>query len=340
MWALAFASVHLVFTASLRGWDTAAILTLPPFYVGLSRRLSFVALMLIVLLALNRNITYRTWRWWHKLSGPLFVIVILHWLSIKTPIALASPAGIWLAIASTLGVTGALYKLPLYSALSKHAGYRIVDVAQGPEAIALLMEPVGKGIAFEPGQFAFLSIHSHGLREPHPFTLAGPGEPIQFLIRARGDYTAALVAGAKVGMHARVHGPFGRFQRPPASKREIWVADGVGISLFIAWLRDGRTTGLEHVTLFNFYTSGREFPSIEALDTLIHERGVECVHVPEGTSSAAFSERFREIMRGTAPADIDICFCGPKGLLDDLRAAMAEHGVPASKLHFERFDFR
>ena len=343
VWALAFASVHLVFKAGMQGWDTAAILTLPPFYVRLVRQLSFVALMLIVLLALNRRIPYRTWRWWHKLSGPLFVIAILHWLSFKTPVALASPAGIWLAVVSTLGVTGALYKLLLYPALSTHAEYRIVGVAPGPAAVALLLEPAGKRIAFEPGQFAFLSIHSSGLREPHPFTIAAPdapGEPIQFLVRALGDYTTALVARAEIDMHATVHGPFGRFRRPPASKREIWVAGGVGISPFIAWLRDGRATGLERVTLFNFYTPGREFPSIEALEALTRERDIEYVAVPEGSRSAAFRERFKDIAQTSTPADIDICFCGPAGLLKDLRGAMAEHGIPAANLRFEQFDFR
>lgn len=343
IWALAFASVHLVFNAGMRGWDTAAILALPPFYVRLVRQLSFVALMLIVLLALNRRIPYRTWRWWHKLSGPLFLIVVLHWLSFKTPIALASPAGVWLATAATLGLAGALYKLLLYPVLSRHAEYRIVDIVPGPDAVALSLQPVGKRIAFEPGQFAFVSIQSPGLREPHPFTIAcpnAPGEPIQFLVRALGDYTGALVAGANIGMHADVHAPFGRFRRPLASKREIWIAGGIGISPFIAWLRDGAAQGMEHVTLFHFYTPGREFPSVETLETLTRERGVECVQVPRGSSSAVFRERFAEIARSTPPADIDICFCGPHGLLTDLRAAMAEHGVPASKLRFERFDFR
>lgn len=343
VWALAFASVHLVFKAGMQGWDTAAILALPPFHTRLVRQLSFVALMLIVLLALNRRIPYRTWRWWHKLSGPLFLIVVLHWLSFKTPIALASPAGLWLATVSTLGVAGALYKLLLYPALSRHAEYRIVDIVPGPAAVALSLEPIGKSIAFEPGQFAFVSIQSPGLREPHPFTIAStnaPGEPIQFLVRALGDYTGTLVADTRIGMHADVYAPFGRFKRPSASKREIWVAGGIGISPFIAWLRDGAATGLERVTLFNFHTPGRDFPSTEALDTLTRERGVECVQVPEGSMSPAFRERFAAIARTTAPADIDICFCGPQGLLADLRAAMAEHGVPASKLRFERFDFR
>ncbi|MCX7556299.1 ferric reductase-like transmembrane domain-containing protein [Xanthomonadaceae bacterium JHOS43] len=97
VWALVFASVHLVFKAGVQEWQTAAILPLPGPWTRLVRQLSFVALMLIVLLALNRKISYRTWRCWHKLSGPLFLIVVAHWLSFKSPIALASPPGIWLA---------------------------------------------------------------------------------------------------------------------------------------------------------------------------------------------------------------------------------------------------
>jgi predicted ferric reductase len=97
IWALGFASCHLAFKAGMDGWDTAAIVTLPSGVTRLVRQLSYVALMFIVLLALNRNIPYSAWRWWHKLSGPLFLIVILHPLSIKSPIELATPAGFWLA---------------------------------------------------------------------------------------------------------------------------------------------------------------------------------------------------------------------------------------------------
>ena len=80
IWALALASFHLVFKAGLPTWETAAILTLPPAWTRFLRQFSYVGLMFIVLLALNRNIRYSMWRWWHKLSGPLFVVVELGFL--------------------------------------------------------------------------------------------------------------------------------------------------------------------------------------------------------------------------------------------------------------------
>lgn len=55
----------------LDSWQMAPIVELPRFLTRLVRQLSFLALMLIVMLALNRRIPYSAWRWWHKLSGPL-----------------------------------------------------------------------------------------------------------------------------------------------------------------------------------------------------------------------------------------------------------------------------
>src|SRR5690606_16919055 len=120
----------------------------------LVRQLSYVALVFIVVLALNRKIPYNQWRWWHKLSGPLFIIVVMHWLSFVSPIELASPAGIWLALLSAFAIAAALYKLLLYSFLARHGEYEVVAVSPGAgSAIKLSLIPVRSPIDFEPGQF-------------------------------------------------------------------------------------------------------------------------------------------------------------------------------------------
>lgn len=343
VFALAFASYHLVFKAGTDGWTTAAIWSLPPFYTRLVRQLSFIALMVIVMLALNRKIPYSTWRWWHKLSGPLFVIVILHWLSIKSPIALASPAGAWLAAWSVLGAGAAAYKLLLYPVLSPHALYRVTGVTPGQAAMHLVMAPVKGALDCKPGQFGFLCMQEDGLREPHPFTIASAGEAgdeAHFVIRDLGDYTHQLVKRTTVGMHANIYAPFGRFTRLDAARREVWIAGGVGISPFIAWLTATPARNFDQVTLFYFYTPGREFPSAKALDELARQRGAEFVAVPGGPSSPAFTQRFLEIVKSSDPAAVTISFCGPQGLMRHVKAVMRENGVPDVNLRYEYFDFR
>lgn len=343
IWALVFASFHFVFKANLEAWQTASIMALPPYYTRLVRQLSFIALMLIVMLALNRKIPYNIWRWWHKLSGPLFLIVILHWLSFKSPIAIDSPAGLWLAAISALGVAAAGYKLLLYPFLANHAEYRIVATNPGANALHLELVPVKRAISFEPGQFGFLRMKAEGLREPHPFTIASHSEPdhrVHFVIRALGDYTHKLVKEASVGMYADIYAPYGCFRRPKASRREVWIGGGVGISPFIAWLTDQSAEGFDKVTLFYFFTPGREFPRAEVLGDLAGQRGVEFIPVSTGPSSPEFIRRFGEIAASAGPAAVDVSFCGPKGLLKRIQALMRENRIPDKNLRHEYFEFR
>jgi len=343
VWALVFASIHFTFRAGLREWDTAAILTLPAYATRLVRQLSLVALMTIVVLALNRNIPYGTWRWWHKLSGLAFVIVVLHWLSIKSPIELASPAGIWLAAIAVLGISAAAYKLLLYPLLARHAEYRIVKVSPGAAAVHLELAPVKNPVTFVPGQFAFLTIKEEGLREPHPFTIASGGDPssnVDFVIRALGDYTNRLTTLARPGMYAEVYAPYGRFRRRAGASREIWIAGGVGISPFIAWLRDPSAKHFDRVTFFYFFTPGREFPGADVVGELARGRNVELVAIPSGPGDPQFVQRFRDIVSQAGADAVEISFCGPKGLLAAVSRLMAEAGVPRRNLHYEYFEFR
>ena len=339
--ALVFASLHFALPADHDAWQTAAILELPRFPTRLLRQLSFLALMLIVLLALDRKIPYSVWRWWHKLSGPFFVVVILHWLTIRSPIALASVAGFWLAIVAMLGVAGAAYKLLLYPFASNHGRYRVVVVSPGAAAVHLELVPVTRPVEFKAGQFGFLRMKEEGLREPHPFTIAGADAGrVHFVIRALGDYTQRLVAQTTVGMQAEIYGPYGRFARPAVADREIWIGGGVGISPFIAWLADEAAGGFDKVTLFYFFTPGREFPSAEVMQRFALERGAAFVAVPDGPLSSDFVQRFSEIAANVDPHGIAVTVCGPKGLLERIRGLARDAGIPAGNLRHEHFEFR
>lgn len=342
VWALAFASFHLVFQAEVDAWTTAAIVELPRYTTRLVRQASFVALMVIVILALNRRIPYSQWRWWHKLSGPLFLIVIAHWLSIRSPVRIDSAAGIWLAVITGLGICAALYKLLLYPFIARHGVFRVVATEAGPSALRLELEPVRRGIAFQPGQFGFLRMKEDGLREPHPFTIASAdgGGRVHFMIRSLGDYTAELVRRVVPGMQAEIYAPYGRFTRHAGAAREIWIAGGVGISPFLAWLTDADAAGLDRVTLFYFHTPGREFPAVDELERLAHARGVELVAVSSGPAAPEFGARLSQLTAAAGATSVQVSFCGPEGLLLVVREQLRKCGIPESALQYEHFNFR
>ena len=341
IWALIFAVYHFVFKAELDTWELAPILELPKYWTRVVRQLSFVVLGLIILLALNRKIPYGNWRWLHKFSGPLFLIVILHWLSIKSPITLTSPSGIWLAVLCTVGVIAALYKMLLYPFVAKAGEYKLAAISHGKAAIHLEFEPVSKKFPFKAGQFAFISLKESGLREPHPFTIANAHSDtgnIHFVIRALGDYTKKLNEQAKVGMLADIYAPYGRFKRIAGAKHEIWIGAGVGISPFIAWQQDKTIGHFDRATLVYYFDPSRAFPSVERMQEITDQSGVQLVANPSG--SDAMANTIRQAASEVDPKSIKISFCGPKGLLKRVQELMKENGIPAQNIHYEFFDFR
>ncbi len=343
IFALSFATVHLIFRARVGSTPTKSIVILPATVEDALRGASYAGLMLTALLALNRTIPYNSWRLWHKLSGPFYVVVVLHWISIKSPIKLSSPVGLWLTGLSIAAVAGAFYKLALYPLLSSHAEYRVVEVTQGASAVQIELEPVRRGLAFQPGQFSFLRMKAEGLREAHPFTIAGAGlvdGRITFVIRALGDFTTRLKAAVKVGMLAEVNAPFGRFERLARATREIWVAGGVGAAPFMAWLEAAPGTSSSQVTLSYFATAGREFPPVETLRELAVARGVEFVPEVGAAESDGFDARFAAIIRSADPGTLDVAVCGPAGLRDRVSRLVKKGNLPESCIRYEVFDFR
>ena len=343
IWALALASLHLLFKAGADGWTMAPIVELPSHWTRFVRQLSYVALGSIVLLALNRNIPYSTWRWWHKLSGPLFLVVVLHALSIKSPITIDSAAGLWLAAWAVLGAAGAFYRLLVYPRHANHAEYEVVAVEPGAAAAQIRLAPTSRPVQFVPGQFGFLRMKHEGLREPHPFTIAsgsGGDGRVDFVVRALGDYTRRLVAEARPGMLADVYAPHGRFIRNAGARCEAWIGGGVGISPFIAWLRDPAGGDFSNVTLFYFHSPGRDFPAVDVMAEMASARGARLVPVADGPGDPAFVEGFAALCREHGPGAVDVAFCGPRGLLGRVRGELAANAVPARNLRHELFEFR
>ena len=160
------------------------------------------------------------------------------------------------------------------------------------------------------------------------------------MVRALGDYTERLVREARPGLLAEVYAPFGRFLREPGDGPEIWIAGGVGVTPFISWLQDADAVGLERVTFFHFYTPGRELPEVLDLQGLAARRGVELVEIASGPGDAGFRKRFARSVEGRDALAPTIHFCGPAGLLRQVRQLMRETGVAEERLHRELFEFR
>lgn len=100
------------------------------------------------------------------------------------------------------------------------------------------LRPLGRRLAFIPGQFAMLYLEAKDGWHRHPFTISSAPEEstIRFAVKALGDDTSRA-RSVKPGMPAILGGAHGRFTYLRGTQYQAWIAGGIGITPFLSWLR-------------------------------------------------------------------------------------------------------
>ena len=190
-----------------------------------------------------------------------------------------------------------------------------------------------------PGQFAFVTFDAG--EGAHPFTIAsadhGDGV-VAFEIKALGDYTRSLGASLHVGQPVQVEGPYGCFdiERCDPQARQVWIAGGIGVTPFLAWLESlqadpARAPSAE----LHYCTRDRE------RDAFVPRLEVLCSSLP-GIRLHVHGARQGDALQAAALGDAknaEFWFCGPTGLAEALRAGLTRMGC-RPRFHQEAFEMR
>ncbi len=118
---------------------------------------------------------------------------------------------------------------------------------------------------------------------------------------------------------------------PEAKSQEYWIAGGIGITPFIAWLEGLAAEGERRPAAHLYYcvNSQQEVLFADRLQQLSKLTGVKVTIVDRQIDG------FLDASRLNIDEDTQLWFCGPKGM----RTMLLTH-VPAAQLHYEQFDFR
>ncbi len=103
------------------------------------------------------------------------------------------------------------------------------------------LHPQAARVAHRAGQFLYVYFDSDKtLEEPHPFTISSaPHEhDLRLSIKASGDWTQHMHEHLQAGATAFVDGPYGEFNFKTGSRKQVWIAGGIGITPFMSWMRD------------------------------------------------------------------------------------------------------
>lgn len=234
-------------------------------------------IVLIIATVYIKKIGYGSWLKMHKLLSVLFLVLSVHAVRLIEPSDFLLPFG-WITIAAT--VVGAWYSVVL---LFKGAGFEktssavVKDVVKTNEAVKLVVAPRDK-LDVSLGQFVFLQTPGH---EKHPFSAAevrGDGS-IVLLIKALGDYTKDVVPNIKPGDEVSIEGGWGAFSCRNEKKSQVWVAAGVGIAPFCAWMQQlaDQGSGTPDVVLHWCVKNRSAEGWMEWVENLARKAGVDLV---------------------------------------------------------------
>ncbi len=275
-----------------------------------------------------------------RLLGLAFLASALHVFRVPATTAASRPLRAYLAALAVAAGAAYLYRSVLGHFLVRRHPYRLADVHRlDRRVVELVASPEGPPMRFVPGQFAFVSLdHPFVDHGPHPFSItSGRGEPnLRFVVKGVGDHTSALL-DAHPGVRARVEGPYGGLchERMP-SRRQIWIAGGIGITPFLSMARS-----LDHqryrVDLYYCTAHAAEAYFMEELTAIGRHGALRVIAVQEDEVGFLTAERVVETSDEVDGSDVLIC--GPPAMLDSLREQFLARGVAESRLHAEDFRF-
>jgi predicted ferric reductase len=349
--------VHPVLLAWGSGnWTLLWGLALPwNIWLGKLALLALVVQWFISQFRERMHFEFQKWRLSHNaLAVSILVLVFLHSYFSGQDLAQPAMRVLWPVALLAVAVVYVHHKL-IRSMLRRKHPYEVVEVTpETPNVTTVkLAPPTGQGrYDYLPGQFQFITFHCEDPEVPveeHHWTISStPTEEgsVTSTIKASGDFSAK-VPKIRPGDTADVVAPYGRFSYVlhPHEKSLVMIAGGIGITPIMAMIRHMRDTEADGEVLL-LYANRTEQDIIfrkelEEIASSGHPR-LSVVHVlsrpdeswqgPSGHIDAEVIAQHVGQVEGKA-----FYVCAPAKMTDAVTGALLRLGVPATRIHTERF---
>ncbi|TQJ61078.1 putative ferric reductase [Arthrobacter sp. SLBN-83] len=288
---------------------------------------------------------YERWRGFHRLTGLFLAAGFLHGLLDASAFE-AVPALRWSYVA--IGGTGLAfyaYRELLARRFLPHHDYQVAGVRPvAADLVEVALRPLGRPLAFKPGQFAMVYLETADGWQRHPFSISGPTPEggISITVKALGDHTTKLPDVVQPGMPAVVGGPYGRFDRHRGTAHQVWIAGGVGITPFLSWLRalDAEPRRELEEEVHFFVTSAGRSPFADEITAVAGKHPRLTVHLVDTAADGRLTPEAVLASVGTEPRRLSVFMGGPDAMLRQFRKAFQAAGVRRANIHREYFQWR
>lgn len=311
---------------------------------------AFYAAVVLIAVALIQLIPYRLFYKTHRWLAACYLVLAFHSLVLMTYRYWLSPLGLVMAILLACGSAAAIWVLLRRVGAGRQVRGTITELIYYPE-LRVLEEQTAVPSGWPghaAGQFAFVT--SDASEGAHPYTIASAWNDaerrITFITKELGDHTRTLRDRLQVGQQVKIEGPYGCFTFEDACPRQIWVGAGIGITPFIARMKQlalERQTGTRppHTQAIDLFHPTADY-SEEAIAKLAADAAGAGIHL-HVLHDARHGRLNGEHIRATVPEwrNASIWFCGPAGFGEKLREDFAAHGMQVTRrFHQELFALR
>ncbi|MER7279139.1 ferric reductase-like transmembrane domain-containing protein [Dactylosporangium sp. NPDC000244] len=352
---LAHAGLALVASAKRAGTDPLHQLgTLLSVYRGMwPALLGLLALVLVTATSLRpvrRRMRYETWHLLHLYAYAGIALAVPHELWLGSDFTSPAARAFWWTMYAAAAGSTVVFRLglPVWRTLRHRLTVdRVVEEAPGLVSVYLRGRRLDRLPARAGQYFVWRFLDGHGALLGKPFSLSGPPsrDRLRITVKTVGAGTARM-GTLRPGTRVVIEGPYGRMTAGTYSGGPVTMfACGIGVTPLLALLWD-LPYGHGKATLVYRTRHPHDVAFLHELEWLARDRGVRLVPLvgPRASAGSWLPVGYADYddlaaLRSLAPdlAEHDVYVCGPDPWTDAVLRAARRIGVPAPRLHRERF---
>ena len=305
--------------------------------------MGLLVFILLIVLTIYTKLKHQVWKGTHKFLGLVLIFGVIHMLAVPSDISSNALLKYYMLLLAVVGFFAFIYRVVFLVYRFGEYHYKLKSVKDlKNNIIELQLVPLDQKMDFLPGQFVFVRFKESGFTESHPFSVASslPDGGLNLNIKALGDYTAHL-KNLKPGTTCLIEGPFGDFSYIKVqSRRQIWVAGGIGITPFIAMAKHLSENGEFDYAVDLYYSIKNQNEA-----TFANELSA----IARNRSNFRFFKHFSDqnghisahtiISKNENIHGIEVFLCGPPLFMKSLREQFLKLGLSNYQIHSEEFNF-
>lgn len=290
--------------------------------------------------------------WWviHLLTYAAVAVSIPHQYSMSGLFATGPAFWYWTGMFVATGFVMGMYRVFLPLMTSLEHGLVVTAVIHETNDV-ITIEMTGRDLdqlGTRAGQFFHWRFLAPGLWwHQHPFSVsaAPTNDTLRITVRALGAGTRQLCDELRPGTRVAIEGPYGIFSDAARTSPDVvMVGIGIGIAPIRALLEETEFTPGHATVVLRASSDDEVFLGREVVD-LCHARGARLViltgrrgvHLDGSASWLPASHTGMRLSQFADLADADVYVCGPEAAAELVVADAVAAGVPAERIHHERF---